>query len=106
MLYGWPRGFQWDADKAEANVAKHGIDFVEAVRIFDGIVWDRVSIRMGELRILATGAVGKRELTVTYTIRGMEFRIISARRASARERRQYRALLAWRASGGGADGLG
>jgi len=38
-------GFEWDAAKNAANMAKHGIDFDDAVRIFDGPVLEKVDQR-------------------------------------------------------------
>ena len=40
-----PLGFRWDADKAEANIAKHAIAFEDAVRIFGGLTYDVASMR-------------------------------------------------------------
>ena len=86
-----PLGFRWDADKAEANIAKHAIAFEDAVRIFGGLTYDVASINRGELRIASTGDLDGIEITVVYTDRGGEYRIISARRAGKREREIYRA---------------
>ncbi|MFQ6027148.1 MAG: BrnT family toxin [Dehalococcoidia bacterium] len=44
----------------------------------------------GETRIIAIGVAPGRELTVVYTLRGDVKRLISARRASLREKRRYR----------------
>jgi hypothetical protein len=84
--------FEWDQGKNEANIAKHGIDFDEAIGIFEGFVLERVDNRRdyGEVRIAATGVAEGRELAVVYTIRGEVRRIISARRARRNERRAYR----------------
>ena len=85
-------GFQWDPTKRESNLEKHGIDFVRAVRIFEGRVLQRQDTRRDyrELRIVATGEVDDVILTVVYTLRGESIRIISARRASRHEARAYR----------------
>jgi uncharacterized protein len=74
---------QWDAAKNAANIAKHGIDFADAVRIFDGPVLEKADERYqyGEVRMIALGIVDDRELAVVYTMRGGRRRIISARRA-------------------------
>ncbi len=84
--------FEWDAAKNAANLAKHGIDFEDAIGIFDGPVLERPDDRRdyGEPRIIAFGAVEDRELAVVYTIRGTHRRIISARRAHRHERKAYR----------------
>ena len=84
--------FEWDAAKNAANVLKHGIDFEDAIRIFDGPVLERADDRRnyGEVRVVAFGVVDNRELAVVYTLSGARRRIISARRAHSRERKAYR----------------
>lgn len=84
--------FEWDAAKNAANLAKHGIDFEDAIGIFDGPVLERSDDRRdyGEHRLIAFGVVEDRELAVVYTIRGTHRRIISARRAHRHERKEYR----------------
>ena len=85
-------GFQWDQDKNAANIEKHGIDFEEARRIFEGPIIRKVDDRQdyGEIRIIAIGVSEGRELTVVYTMRSEAVRIISARRAGEDERKVYR----------------
>ena len=84
--------FQWDAAKRSANLAKHGIDFGDAVQIFEGPVLEKIDRRRdyGEDRIAAIGVAMGLELYVVYTVRGGERRIISARRANRHERKAYR----------------
>jgi uncharacterized protein len=84
--------FAWDPAKATANLAKHGVDFPSAMRVFDDprmLVEDDPRNYGGETRYRAIGAVDGRILVVCFTIRGQSCRIISARRASRRERRIY-----------------
>ena len=87
-----PITFEWDEAKNARNIAKHGFDFSRAIRIFDGQVLENADRRhnYGELRIIAFGAVDGTELTVVYTMRGEDRRIISARRSHKHERRTYR----------------
>jgi uncharacterized DUF497 family protein len=84
--------FEWDEAKNKANILKHGIDFDDAIGIFNGQVLERVDARRdyGEMRIIAIGVVEGRELVLVYTMRGRMCRIISARRARRDERRTYR----------------
>jgi uncharacterized protein len=84
--------FEWDAAKNAANLEKHGIDFEDAIGIFDGPVLERTDDRRdyGDQRIVAFGVVEDRELAVVYTIRGTHRRIISARRADRNELKEYR----------------
>jgi hypothetical protein len=84
--------FEWDDAKAEANLAKHGVDFVDAARVFDDprrleVLDDRRDY--GEPRFHTIGAVESAVLHVTYTWRAGVRRIISARRASRAEREKY-----------------
>lgn len=79
--------FEWDEAKNEANRLKHGFDFTFAIRIFEGAVRRFVDTRpRGELRIVATGQVEGRFITIVYTRRGGRYRIISARPARSIER--------------------
>jgi uncharacterized protein len=63
---------EWDLAKNEANLVKHGIDFADAVVIFDGPVLEKVDKRRnyGEERIAAVGVANELELFVVYTMRG------------------------------------
>ena len=98
-------GFEWNPSKRETNLRKHGVDFARAVRIFDGWVleWSDVRRDDGEHRIVAVGTVADCLLTVIYTWRGENRRIISARRSSGKETRAYRAV---QTGDEGPDGLG
>ncbi len=84
--------FEWDEAKDRANVAKHGIDFETAKRIFDGPVLTRPDRRRdyGEERYIGIGRVAAATVVVAYTERGGRLRLISARPASGKERRAYR----------------
>ena len=70
---------------------QHGIDFEDAVQIFDGPLWETLSPRMNEERWLAIGVVDGIEIAVVYTIRNGCRRIITVRRARTNERRDYHA---------------
>jgi len=83
--------YEWDSNKARANLRKHGIDFADAVGVFE----DELALTIDdehpeEERFITIGmdTLG-RILTVIYTWRGEVIRIISAREATARERKQY-----------------
>ena len=83
---------EWDPDKAQRNRQKHGIFFADAVSILEDPL--AMTIRdpeaRSEDRFVAMGAdaLGK-VLVVVYTWRGSAARLISARRATRAERRQY-----------------
>ncbi len=83
--------YQWNRDKAAANLRKHGIDFADAVSVFsDDLAVTIPDERFDEERFVTIGldAFG-RVLVVVYTLRDEEIRVISARKATRQERRQY-----------------
>jgi uncharacterized protein len=85
--------FEWDSAKADANEAKHGVPFEVARRVFDDparVVLEDARRNDGEERFVALGIVDDRIYIVAFTWRGETCRIISARRANAREIRRYR----------------
>jgi uncharacterized DUF497 family protein len=88
----WDDEFEWDEDKAQANLAKHEVSFEAATLVFDDLFSDeRFDIigSGGEVRYIITGMANAVLLTVVYTERGTRTRIISARKATKHEQRQY-----------------
>lgn len=82
--------FEWDESKRQANLIKHGIDFIDAIEVFNDIGRiEAENIRNNERRIQTIGIVNKVVLLVAFTYRGTKRRIISARRASKDEREIY-----------------
>jgi uncharacterized protein len=89
--------FEWDPRKAEANAEKHGVSFDEAVTVFldvDALDGPDLQHSSGEARFRRLGSsVDGRVLMVVYTLRrtghAETIRVISARRASRRERAAY-----------------
>jgi len=84
--------FEWHAEKASSNVAKHGVDFEDAVYVLDDpLRVERIDGRgdYGEDRYVTLGLVYGVELVVVYTLRADVIRIISARKADANERIEY-----------------
>ena len=85
--------FEWDDNKSRANIKKHGISFEEARSVFS----DPLSITVAdpehseeEFRFIDIGMSERsRLLVVSYTERGRNIRIISARLALPVERRCY-----------------
>jgi len=88
-----PLSFQWDENKARTNLVKHGVSFTEATTVFG----DPLSVTIpdpahsqAEDRFIILGlSHQQRLLVVVFTERGDTIRIISARRSSRRERRDY-----------------
>ncbi|MHB0997316.1 MAG: BrnT family toxin [Elusimicrobiales bacterium] len=87
--------FTWDVKKDEANAVKHGLSFAAAITAFDDPfqlrAHDAKHSSPDEKREWLIGAADIGVLVVIFTIRqpGNIFRIISARSANRRERRQY-----------------
>jgi hypothetical protein len=84
--------YSWDERKNRSNIARHGIAFEDAKRIFEGPTVEKVDDRFDyrEVRVYAIGLVNGLEITVVYTDRtGDERRIISAWRAEPHERRHF-----------------
>jgi uncharacterized protein len=85
--------FEWDKRKARSNLAKHDVSFEEGATIFS----DRLSLTIPdpehsiteERHITLGRALTSKLLVVVHTDRGDNIRVISARRASRRERKFY-----------------
>jgi uncharacterized DUF497 family protein len=83
--------FEWDPAKAASNLAKHGVDFADAATVLDDehalTIVDEVA---ADERYVTVGADARgRVLAVAYAWRGSRVRLISARKATRSERRQY-----------------
>lgn len=88
--------FEWDPRKSEANKKKHGIDFERARDVFFDPMQKREveGTEHGEIRWRTMGEIGGRVFVVSHTLEEEEgeddiIRIISARKATPRERRAY-----------------
>jgi len=82
---------EWDEEKREINISDHSIDFVQAGKIFENPVVERLDDRKdyGEERYIAIGHWNEEFLVVVYTWRGSNRRIISAWKAGRDEKRTY-----------------
>jgi len=87
-------GVEWDKNKSDWNVEHRGFGFEIAAEVFigDHLESELPSRESGEVRLIAIGSVDDRIVTVIWTLRGSNRRIISARLASKKERRIYRAF--------------
>ena len=85
--------FEWDTKKAELNFKKHKVFFEEAVTVFYdplSATFDDKEHSVGEQRFITIGFSSKGHLlVVSHTERGKVLRIISARRATAYERKKH-----------------
>ncbi|HEV8581033.1 MAG TPA: BrnT family toxin [Thermoanaerobaculia bacterium] len=84
--------YEWDEEKAAANLRKYGVDFTDAALVLE----DEHALTLSDLyseseeRFVTTGRDPQgRLLVVIYTWREERIRLISAREATRRERRDY-----------------
>jgi hypothetical protein len=86
-------GVVWDQEKAKHNVQKHGVRFADAVLVLDdpyAITIADCESEPTEVRWVTLGADAQgRVLAVVYTYRGENVRLLSARPAEPRERKEY-----------------
>ncbi|WGS49726.1 BrnT family toxin [Paraburkholderia sp. D15] len=85
--------FEWDEAKNQINIRKHGIDFADAIDVFNHPVLTALDERedYGEERWVALGWIEASMGVVVYVERSEDvLRIISARKATRRETRQYK----------------
>lgn len=88
--------FEWDENKNQLNQKKHGISFEEAKEIFFVTVFTSGSekIDYGEIREISIGKIQSVLIVaVVHTDRNGKVRIISARKATPKERRKYNEYL-------------
>ncbi|MEH2191754.1 MAG: BrnT family toxin [Nostoc sp.] len=89
--------FEWDKNKNQQNIQKHGISFEEATEIFEGVVFTSIDERYDyeEIREISIGSIqGVIIITVAHTDRNGKIRLISARKATPKEKRTYYEYLA------------
>jgi hypothetical protein len=83
--------FTWSETKRAANIKAHGLDFVDAVSVFEGLTFtfedDRFSY--GEQRFVTLGLLAGLTVSVVHTENEYEIRVISFRKASKRESQIY-----------------
>lgn len=85
--------FEWDPKKDKANLASHGIAFEEALTVFADplarIFEDAVHSEDEPREIIIGHSVKRRLVLVCFTARGAKIRIISVRKATRLERKDY-----------------
>ncbi len=84
-------GYEWDLQKAIRNLRKHKVDFADTIAVFEdtlALTVDDDSPDEERFNTVGTDSLG-RILVVSWTFRGNNIRVISARRATSSERRQY-----------------
>lgn len=85
--------FEWNRDKAEANLSKHGVSFDEAKTVFDDPVYvdfyDPDHSEDEDRYIIVGQSQQRRLLIVSYTERKNKVRLVSAREATRMEKDAY-----------------
>lgn len=85
--------YEWDPRKARANQQKHGVSFEEAASVFqdaEALTFDDPDHSDEEPREITIGVSTRgRVLFLSHCERGDRIRIISARKATSKERKQY-----------------
>ncbi len=85
--------FEWNTEKAEANLKKHQVSFDEAKTVFDDplfVIFADPDHSFEENRFIIMGESNQNQLlVVSYTERTSATRLISAREATRPERKKY-----------------
>ena len=88
-----PPQFEWDPKKAQSNEAKHAVSFEEAITVFaDPLarIFDDPEHSEGERREIIVGhSSGRRLILVSFTGTDDNIRLLSARKATREERKDY-----------------
>jgi uncharacterized protein len=83
--------FDWDEKKRKANLQRHGLDFRDAERIFENetllLIDDRFDY--GEIRYVTFGMLRNIVVALVYTEQDESVRVISLRRATPNEEKEY-----------------
>jgi uncharacterized DUF497 family protein len=83
--------FSWSERKRAINLKEHGLDFVDAPRVFEGLTFSYEDDRFayGEQRFITLGLLAGVPVSIAHTETEDEIRIISFRKATSREARRY-----------------
>lgn len=88
--------FEWNEDKRRIALQKHGIDFLDAIEIFETNYLCLSGRSEIEIREIAVGKLNGSYLAVVFTMRSETTRIITVRKARHDERESYDAYVARR----------
>lgn len=90
--------YEWDSDKRESNLEKHGFDFFHASLVHEHR--DKVTFESNqndEIRLMDIAPIDGRLCVLIYTLRGQHVRIISFRKAyDPKEIEMYEQHITWR----------
>jgi uncharacterized DUF497 family protein len=82
--------FTWDEEKRQRNLVKHGLDFTQAARVFEGatFTFEDTRYEYGEQRFVTIGLL-ETVVVIVHTEDAEEIRIISMRKANKNEQKLY-----------------
>ena len=83
--------FTWSERKRAVNLREHGLDFVDAPRVFEGLTFTYEDDRLayGEQRFITLGLLAGVPVSVAHTESDDEIRVISFRKATGREEKRF-----------------
>ena len=83
--------FTWSERKRAVNLKEHGLDFLDAPRVFEGLTFSYEDDRFayGEQRFITLGLLAGVPVSIAHTESDDEIRIISFRKATGREARRF-----------------
>jgi uncharacterized DUF497 family protein len=81
----------WDEPKRRINLRKHGLDFIDAEEVFEGVTYTYEDDRFpyGEQRLVTLGLLREIVVSIVHTEEGAAIHVISTRKATKREREIY-----------------
>ena len=90
-IYNMSMSYEWDEEKRQSNIQKHGVDFIDIPDIFDGeiVILPDERFDYGESRFIVIGILRNQIVVAAYTERNDNIRIISARKATKNEQIYY-----------------
>ena len=83
--------FTWSERKRASNLREHGLDFVDAARVFEGLTFTYEDDRFdyGEQRFVTLGLLAGVPVSIAHMESEDEVRVISFRKATSREAKRY-----------------
>jgi len=86
---------EWDESKRLSNIKKHKLDFVGVEEVFDGytVSIEDSSVSYGEQRFITFGVLATYIVVIVHTEKDNNIRVISIRKATKNEERNYYAAI-------------
>ena len=85
--------FEFDRNKSDLNLQKHGIDFISAQKLWENKIVQLKVTELPEERYLNFGVLDGKHWTAVVTYRGTNIRIISVRRSAKKEVEYYENVI-------------